>query len=228
MSMLGIQKKFFRDHPIYLLLTWAVIALAVLGIIFFIMLLSKHQDWFNDCKQTLEPTIAYFVINLLIAILAIVVAYSKSDNALTRSKMNYLLKIDERWLSPEIIEARNVIHVLYLEVKRKSPGISHARCKQIIGNKIMDLRDNRKKSKEFIYLLNFLDFMETIGYLHQENAVSTVEINELMGNSIIYFYEIFEEYIKFRRKDRHDEAFYKMIEKLYHILSLKKISSNYD
>lgn len=36
-----------------------------------------------------------------------------------QSRLSYLLRIDERWASPEIIRAREVIHEFYLDAKKR-------------------------------------------------------------------------------------------------------------
>jgi hypothetical protein len=66
----------------------------------------------------------------------------------------------------------------------------------------MEIHDDEKKVTDFIYLLNFLDFLETIGYLHSEKAISLDGVRELLGNSIIYFYEIFSVYIEYRKRQK--------------------------
>ncbi len=60
-----------------------------------------------------------------------------------------------------------------------------------------------------------MDFLETIGYLYVQKAVTVPELNELLGNSIVYFYEIFQPYIKHRRNSKDDQKFYSQFEQLY-------------
>lgn len=60
-----------------------------------------------------------------------------------------------------------------------------------------------------------MDFLETIGYLHYINAVTVGEVRELLGNSIVYYYEIFEPFILLRRKETDDIKFYEHFERLY-------------
>ncbi|MFW2571665.1 DUF4760 domain-containing protein [Legionella sp. 29fVS95] len=116
--------------------------------------------------------------------------------------------------STEIVEAREVIHLLYLDAREMKPR-TREQMRLIIGEGILCLHSNRNKIPEFIRLLNFLDFLETIGYLYDSNAITLIEIRELLGNSMIYYFEIFKPFIVFRREDTDDKKFYENFEKLY-------------
>ena len=123
-----------------------------------------------------------------------------------------------------IIEAREVIHGFYLSALDKYPEIPKTLLSHYIGVSIKACsRDgDLGKQKDFIKLLNFLDFLETIGYLHHRQAVTAIEVNELLGNSIVYFFEIYKPYILQRRQK--DPKFYGKLECLYN--EVKKERNN--
>ncbi|HHT9753514.1 TPA: DUF4760 domain-containing protein, partial [Legionella pneumophila] len=152
---------------------------------------------------------------LIISVLLLFVAYIQSQAALAQSKTNYLLRIDERWSSAEIIKAREVIHEFYLSAKEANSKLTQNDLNYVIGQQILAISKINipKEISKFISLLNFLDFLETIGYMYYNGSLEIKDIQELSGNSIMYFYKIFEPYILYRREK--DCMFYKMFEKLY-------------
>lgn len=176
----------------------------------------------DEKEYHLDHAVIYYVLAVSITAALVLLAWLKSGEALEQSKISYLLRIDERWLSIEIIEAREVIHELYLAAEELNPERDNEEIKSIIAHQIMALKDNKDKIKPFIKLLNFLDFFETIGYLHDKKAITTEEVSELLGNSIIYFYDIFSLYISYRRNTK-DPKFYIKFEKLYLELKERKV-----
>lgn len=75
-----------------------------------------HHLHLNN-KKLLEIDVIYYVLSLLIPAILILLAYIKAQKAIEQSSINHLLQIDERWSSPEIIKAREVIH----EISESSP-----------------------------------------------------------------------------------------------------------
>lgn len=201
------MKLFVRNHP-----KWAsIIILVILGLIFSGVYYHLHL---SDEHQNFETSLAYSVLALFVSGILILLGYIKTQEAIEQSRINYLLRIDARWASPEIIRAREVIHKLYLDATKSHPQYENQQIKPLIAQAIMELHNNKTQIEEFIKLLNFLDFLETIGYLHSKKAITTEEVSELLGNSIIYFYDIFSVYIDYRRKTK-DPGFYIKFEKLY-------------
>jgi hypothetical protein len=72
-----------------------------------------------------------------------------------------------------------------------------------------------KDPKKFIILLNYLDFMETIGYLSKSEYVSINDLNELCGFTIKFNYEIFRLYIEDKRRRHNKKEFYSSFTELY-------------
>lgn len=188
---------------------------AILLSLLFWFLPSFNFFKFPDDSRPDEHNFLYYIISLAITFIIVLVAYIQSKEALKQSRTNYLLKIDERFCSPEIIKAREIIHEYYLVIKQGNQEIEVDTVKKELGKKIIEIsRDNNFK-EEYIHLLNFLDFLETIGYLYVQKAVTVTELNELLGNSVVYFYEIFDPYIRHRRDSKGDQKFYSQFEQLY-------------
>ena len=114
------------------------------------------------------------------------------------------LRIDERWSSTEIIKAREVLHEFYLSAKEVNLQLTQHDLNFVIGQQILLISKINKPSEisKFISLLNFLDFLETIGYIYYTGSLEAKDIQELSGNSIMYFYKIFEAYVLYRREKR--------------------------
>jgi len=191
-------------------ITIATLYLIAIAIIFY-----WCYGWLTaDPKDHLtEVSIVYFILAIFISTLILIAAYSKANQAIQNSRTNYLLRIDERWSSKEIIQAREVIHEIYLKVKQTySEDTDEKIIRKCISDNICALSKNQSQINGFIRLLNFLDFLETIGYLYSIKAVSINEVNELLGNSIIYFFDIYKGYIRYRRAKCRDNKFYEHFE----------------
>lgn len=201
------MKQFILKHPRWSILILFGIILICFACFYFLQL---------DDYQNFESSLIYYIIALFISAVLILLGYVKAQEAIEQSRTNYLLRIDERWSSPEIIKAREVIHELYLDAKHLNPELKedNEQIKPVIALEIMKIHDSKEMTEKFVSLLNFLDFLETIGYLHSKKAITTEEVSELLGNSIIYFYDIFSIYIAYRRKTK-DPGFYTKFEKLY-------------
>jgi len=210
------MKNYIKKHPFKTGLTISVV----------ILLVFSFSTYFiqSNPETNFETYFIYYVGALIISVLLLLIAYIQSHAALTQSKTNYLLRIDERWSSSEIIKAREVIHEFYLSAKEVNLPLTQHDLNYVIGQQILLISKINKPNEisKFISLLNFLDFLETIGYMYHAGSLEVKDIQELSGNSIMYFYKIFEAYILYRREK--DPMFYKMFEALY--LDLCKYCEN--
>lgn len=190
------------------------IVISFLFFMSFSFLSNKFLSYTN--AEFYTHSFIYYIFAVSIPVILIWIAYTKSKKALEQSKVNYLLKIDERFCSSEIITARIVIHKYYLKAKKdnpirngQSPASHNESLQLIIGERIKISSKELSEAEDFIYLLNFLDVLETMGYLYSKKFVGDMELDELFGNSIIYFFKIFEPYIQERRQK--DKDFYNRV-----------------
>lgn len=170
------------------------------------------QDEIGSWAQILIIILTFFTV--LIACLSLP-GLSKT------LKSDYLLNIDARWNSKPIIKARQIIHRIFVETHELSKeDVLH---RALIGNKIIDMRlsTDANEQSDFVYLQNMLDFLETIGYLNHSGDLSIEEVDELLGYSMIKFFEIYKPYILDRRSRRRNEM-YAHFERLYIKLLQKK------
>ena len=125
-----------------------------------------------------------------------------------------------------IIKARQIIHRLYVEIGNDA-------CKdkrdETLSYKIRQLYDDndKKKCAEFILLLNFYDFLETIAYFANKYHVEASELDDLLGGSIEYFHKIFiplRDHLRYHYgDDPSTPRYYSELDKLVKTIADKKI-----
>lgn len=165
-----------------------------------------------------EYTFIYYLSTAVVTTVIAIIAYLQFEKINDNLTKDYLLKIDERWRSSEIIKARVIIHKLYVSERLKKRGnLKEKGLHKKIGLKIVALSKklDNKSVQSFISLLNFLDFMETIGYYYATGKLEQSDLKELFGLSLKFNYEIFEPYIYDRRERHKNSQFYTEFEKLY-------------
>ncbi len=155
-----------------------------------------------------------FVTGIATALLAMI-AWVQLKKIVRKDEGQFFLDIDNRWASEEMIEARRIIHQIRLECTKKNNDDKH-RCLeselcQQIGGEILKISESKDKIKEFGYIMNLLDFIETVGFLSKEDLITPIEIEALCGESILYYCKILNEYVsnkdgKYKNfKDLHDK-----------------------
>ncbi len=151
------------------------------------------------------------------------------------NKNDFLLRIDDKYTSPEIIKARAIINQYYIGTKyqngKERRWIKDYDDKNQIEKKRIEMvseeiktlgknSDVEKNSENFMYLLNFLDFLdflETIAYFCNRKAVDSNQVSELLGDSLCFYYDIFKDLIKHRQKTIGKKMYYeiqKLVDKL--------------
>jgi len=159
----------------------------------------------------------YFITGICTAILAFI-AWIKFGGLEKINKSQFLMRIDERWASQQILDARIKIHKIYLEVREKPHNKSCQCLPEIcfqIGQEIILMSGNETDAKDFINVLNFLDFMETIGFLVEKDYVNHEDLSALVGESLVFNFLIFQPYILHKRAKHNMQYFYIHFERLY-------------
>lgn len=153
---------------------------------------------------------------IVLTILLIAVAWLQLGELNKTSKADFLLRIDDRYSSPEIIKARVLIQELYRKTTTAGqPYIEDEVTKKIAEEiKIIGKESSKESCEKFIYLLNLLDFLETIAYFSNKGFISVKEINELLGNTIFFNYKIFKSWISYRREKYQNNSYYCELETL--------------
>lgn len=128
------------------------------------------------------------------------------------SKGDFLLRIDEKYGQPENIKARTIIHKYYCLTKDEYSDVTtHVRKMSVM---VKQTKYKFEEAENFVYLLNFLDFLETISYFANHDYISEKEVNELIGCSLKYYFCVFDDLIKERRLKYKSNNYYCELEAL--------------
>ena len=133
---------------------WLIgILLILIGVFALLWILPAYDFFeFNENVEGSEHNFIYYGLIISITLILALIAYRKSSIALKQSRTNYLLKIDGRFCSSEIIRARVTIHEYYLRAKQENPELDNDQIKPIIGKIIKDVNYNMALKEEFISL----------------------------------------------------------------------------
>lgn len=205
--------KFLKSQifPIMLLLISAILFLTFL-----------HLTSWDDPKSS-----NYVELNALFLIvftaLLVWVAFTQLSSLSKTAKMDFLMRFDQRYGSIEIIKARQVIHRFYRSSKDSNPDAPEIVHWNNIGKEIdlLSRAPETRFQKEYVYILNLLDFLETLAYYTNRGHIESNELDELMGISIKFFYTILKPRIDDRKGKYGEKDFYKEFE----ILASKKTKS---
>lgn len=180
---------------------------------------QKNGDLYFDFKNIL-----FFISGAATATIAFI-AFQQLSFISKINKNKHLMQIDQRWGDPQMIKARQIIHLLYREVCDEV-GYEEENNKTLIkdiypilGHIIVEIsvHKNNKIRSMFPYLLNYLDFMESIAHIYKNcNKEDFDELEALIGETLLFNYGVFCKYIKFRNlkhKD-HSSEFYDLFVEL--------------
>lgn len=73
--------------------------------------------------------------------------------------------------------------------------------------------------KDFVSLLNFLDYLETIALFYNKGSIDRSDLEILSGDSIRFYYAVFSIFIAHRRSNTNNRSYYSELEKCINDLS---------
>ncbi|MCE0723983.1 DUF4760 domain-containing protein [Legionella resiliens] len=152
------------------------------------------------------------IVIIFLTLFIVCAGWLQFKNLNKTSTGDFLLRIDERFGSPEILRARAIIHEFYCLTYEKEIDINIHTYK--IAEKVLSMKNKVEASTDFIYLYNFLNFLETIAYFANNKYISSDEVNELLGGSLKYYYLVFKLLIADRRKKYQSNYYYCELETL--------------
>lgn len=194
-------------------------------------ILDKLWKVNNTSESKMMETILIYASWFTTAILAWI-AWFRIGTIHRDNQSRFMIQIDSRWGSAEIIKARTIMHYIYRNISDNySNQIIKSELKDIcqaVGKDIIKMSESQCKQDrdDFMLLLNLLDFMETIGFLENNGYVSVEQLNALSGSTIKFFYMCFANYICHKRCKHKNEGLdlYKNFEELYGKLPRAKIN----
>ena len=152
--------------------------------------------------------------HVILTIFLVCIAWIQLSGLQKTAQSDFLMRIDDRYASKSILKARQIIQRLYRESNIQNPGAPHSVHNSHISIRIHEISENIDNSNEYIYLLNLLDFLETISYFANKGAISISDIESLMGPSMGFFFTIFTPRIEARRQKYQNNKYYCELEKL--------------
>lgn len=228
-----LQEKFTDNYP------WATALIAVsvivvgISLILILFCIPIHQyicglsgclNNSNTCSNNVDTL--FYGLTAIATFSVAYIAYYQIAKLRRTNESELLVNIDGRWNSPEFLKAKIILHGEYFEVCKKY-NLSEEELKILtrpeeekyrieVGQKIIDMSVDKLRKREFMFLLNFLDFLETIGHLYVEKLISRQKLKALFGESLDFYYQLFEKYIEHRQTNYPN--IYKAFQKLYEAL----------
>ncbi len=185
-----------------------LVVVSVLLLIFF----HFFTQW-NDAHTSNYLEINALFLIVLTAIL-ILVAYTQLSSLNKTAKADFLMRLDQRYGSIEIIRARQIIHRFYRKTKDNNPHAPEVVHWNEVGKEIdlLSRAPDFQSQREYVYLLNLLDFLETMAFYANHDYIEPTELDDLMGISIRFFHTIFKPRIDDRKGKYGEKDFYKEFE----------------
>ncbi len=163
--------------------------------------------------RTEDPLKFHAAVILILTIAILLGSWRQIYNANKISKNDFIMRVDQQYSSLQSIKARAIIHKVYREV---GPD-SNAREYRITetAKKIASMRKSTKKHEmnNFIYLMNFLECLETISFFANNDAIGQDDLKSLSGPSIKFYYQVFATFITERRIETGNNSYYAELEK---------------
>ncbi len=175
-------------------------------------LLGLHP--FFDKKTDTHLTDLYAASIIILTCVVAIIAWVQSAGLRKTAQADLLIRIDDRYGSEPILKARHIIQRLYRESNNLHPGSPESVHRSHIAIRINEISEDINSSEEYTYLLNLLDFLETISYFANEGYISELDIKNLMGPSMGFFFTIFTPRIEHRRKKYGNQGYYCELQKL--------------
>ena len=210
---------------------WVIIIIIGLCVIFFMIVplveLIKGVDFFPKKDESLITFhyICLIMLSFFLVVMTGILAYvaDRQLEAISKAaKADFLMRIDDRYASDAILKARHTIQRLYRESNNLHPEAPESVHRSHIAIKINEISEDINSSEEYTYLLNLLDFLETISYFTNKGDISESDIQNLMGPSMEFFFTIFTPRIEHRRRKYGNEAYYCELQTLVEKMLKKK------
>ena len=178
-----------------------------------------HLKVISDQSTAIETLHAACLIILTSSLVCI--AWIQLGGIGQTAQSDFLMRLDNRYGSVSILKARVIIQRFYRESKNLNPTATEAVHRNYIGSKINEMSDDINSSEGYVYLLNLLEFLESISFFANRKDLQTEDILNLMGLSLVFYYDIFKPRIEARRNKYSHKSMYVEFEKLVQKINCK-------
>lgn len=140
----------------------------------------------------------------------VLVAWIQIKGLTKVSKADFLMRVDDRYGSEPILKARIIIHEFYTLSKTsdKDKLLTEKQHRYFVANEINKLSSDPTRCEKYIHILNLLDFLETISFYANHEDIEDSDIENLMGLSLTFYYDVLEMRIDERRKKYSNPSYY--------------------
>lgn len=205
-----------------------------IAILFILLIVGFIADIDLIFKSTYNEEIDKHILHIhaasiiILTIALIYVGWKQLENLNQTTSADFLLRIDNRYSNLEIIKARIIIQQLYRKTTLPGQEYSESEVTKKIADeiKLIGRESSNESCEKFIYLLNLLDFLETIAYFSNRNFVGATEIDDLLGHTILFNYKIFKYWIRYRRKKYKKNDYYSELQELVEKIDSSLIKEN--
>lgn len=196
--------------------------LTLLFLAFIITAFLKFQGWwaydgfFSEHVEELN-----YVFMVLLTFIIVLVAYVQLHSLRKTTVGDFLLEIDKRYNSKQIIEAREIIRNFFLEAKHENIKNNNDQyiVKEQISKKVrnlaernLDENDKTDATHKYILLLGLLDLLETVAYYGNKHFVKREQIEGVLGGTMSRYYNVLKSLIEYIREDRAKYDDYKDVD----------------
>jgi len=166
----------------------------------------------------------HYVLMVVLTAALVYVAWHQLSGIGRVSKGDFLLRLDERFGTSDVIKARRIIHSLYRYADKNNKngpktleylqGQVSIYLYKLKNNKldILDYKnDELLQEKHFSLVLNFLDLLEATAFFCNKGYIDGNDLRELSGDSIKYYFGIYKKIIEDRRDRRGENQYYHFV-----------------
>ncbi len=149
----------------------------------------------------------HYATLIILTFLLVLVAWVQLSKIHSVSQSEFLLKVFTHLSDESIIKAMKILHRLRLETEDECKNDNLSIPKKInekISKKILELRGDYILVNNFIYLKNFLDYLEHISYLCEEGEISRDDIQSCLDERIRTYYAFYKDLIEYY-KDKNPQ-----------------------
>ncbi|MBX9585709.1 MAG: hypothetical protein K2X50_00480 [Gammaproteobacteria bacterium] len=212
-KFISMKSQLFEIILFILSITMVFFCLAVVIDIFFDFDLVNNLLDYKHSPDSKDPVKFHAAVILILTIAILLGSWRQIYNANKISKNDFIMRIDQQYSSLQSIKARAIIHKIYREIGPDS--ISRQYRITETARKVALMRTSTKKyeMRDFIYLMNFLECLETISFFANNNAIGQDDLKLLSGPSIKFYYQVFKLFITERRTETDNNSYYVELEK---------------
>lgn len=149
-----------------------------------------------------EQSIVFMAFSAISNILMAFVAYWQlpaiekvNRDAKHITQASFLLKLTEKWMHEDLIQARCLLHEHALKAKNKE------HLQEVVSNYIIEIstKTDPETIRNFSRVISLLEFLETLAILAAQKHVTIDRLKQLFGGSLERYFYYLHPYINFRR-----------------------------